>query len=435
MTVSEAEAHCMIARGRVPHITERAALWTSAAALVLAFSAALPRALLAQAQDAGSESRPAIHHDHAPPDYAAAMAPASARPVELPAPPIGPPPSSVRGIYLNPWVFGSKRFYDLIRLADETEVNAFVIDVKDASGYVTYRSAVPVAVAIEANGEVRAPDARSRLERLRAHGIHAIARIVVARDPMLARGKPQWAIKDRNGGFWLDGLGQPWVDTYHDSIWVYAADLAEEAVRMGFAEIQLDYVRFPDEPPQRLARAVYNAQRGGETQRESLGRHLRYMKRRIGALGVPFTIDVFGLTTSTEGGLGIGQHWEDLVELADVVLPMVYPSHYRRGSYGIAHPNSQPYSVVRKALADGIRRAAAVPDAGRIRPYLQAFTLGRPRYTAAEVRAQIAAVEDLGLNEWILWNARGVYPSGALRPIRHTARAATGAAGATSVYP
>jgi hypothetical protein len=91
--------------------------------------------------------------------------------------------------------------------------------------------------------------------------------------------------------------------------------------------------------------------------------------------------------------------------------------------------------VVRKALADGIARSADVPDAGRIRPYLQAFTLGRPRYTAAEVRAQIAAVEDLGLNEWVLWNARGVYPSGAFRPVRQTARGANGAAGATSVSP
>jgi len=425
----------MMFRERMSDLLTGAAPWKRSAVFALAVSASLPVAIHAQGREGAVTPRSTIHHDAERPDYAALLGPSSARPVPLPAPPIGPPPSSVRGIYLNAWVFGSKRFYDLIRLADETEVNAFVIDVKDASGYVTYRSSVPVAVEIGANGEVRAPDARSRLERLRAHGIHPIARIVVARDPMLAQGKPPWAIMDREGGFWRDGLGQPWVDTYHDSIWIYAADLAEEAVRMGFAEIQFDYVRFPDEPPKRLARAVYNAQRDGETQRESLGRHLRYMKERIAALGVPFTIDVFGLTTSTAGGLGIGQHWEDLVQLADVVLPMVYPSHYRRGSYGIAHPNSQPYSVVRKALADGIARSADVPDAGRIRPYLQAFTLGRPRYTAAEVRAQIAAVEDLGLNEWVLWNARGVYPSGAFRPVRQTARGANGAAGATSVSP
>ena len=408
------------------------ARWRRGTALLLAVGV-VPAVARAQS-DSVPPQRHAIHHDHDRPDYAGLLAPVAAQPVPLPAPPIGPPPSAVRGIYLNAWVFGSKRFYDLIELADETEINAFVIDVKDASGYVTYRSSVPVAVEIGANGEVRARDARSRLDRLRAHGIHPIARIVVARDPLLARGKPHWAIKDRDGALWLDGLKEPWVDTHHDSIWIYAADLAEEAVRMGFAEIQFDYVRFPDEPPHRLSRAVYQAQRDGETQRESLGRHLRYMKRRVAALGVPFTIDVFGLTTSTDGGLGIGQHWEDLVQLADVVLPMVYPSHYRRGSYGIAHPNAQPYSVVRKALADGIKRSADIPEAGRIRPYLQAFTLGRPRYTAAEVRAQIAAVEDLGLDEWVLWNARGVYPSGALRPVRQ-AQGTTGAAGSTSVFP
>lgn len=358
-----------------------------------------------------------LHHDDVPPDYLRAIfvAPAEARFLP-PAPPTDPPPRIVRGLYLNAWVFGSSRLDGLIRLADTTEINAFVIDVKDASGYLTFHTSTPTAIEIGANGEVRAPDTRDRLARLRAHGIHPIARIVVARDPLLAAGKPPWAIHDVQGGLWHDGLGKPWVDAYNDSIWVYAAEIAREAVKLGFAEIQFDYVRFPDEPPHRLARAVYPARGDGETQRTSLARHLKMLRDHVKPLGVPFTIDVFGLTTSTDGGLGIGQHWEDLLQLADVVLPMVYPSHYRRGAYGLPHPNSQPYSVVRRALEDGIRRSIHVREGGRIRPYLQAFTLGRPRYTAAEVRAQIAAVEDAGLREWVLWNARGVYPGAALRP-------------------
>ena len=114
--------------------------------------------------------------------------------------------------------------------------------------------------------------------------------------------------------------------------------------------------------------------------------------------------------------MGIGQHWEDLVQLADVVLPMVYPSHYRRGSFGFSHPNAEPYAIVRKALEDGIRRNSVARGRARIRPYLQSFTLGKPRYTPVEVRAQIQATEDLGLTDWVLWNARGVYPAAALRP-------------------
>ncbi len=370
-----------------------------------------------------------LHHDSQAPDYLRGIEPHVDPVITPPAPPSMPPPAAVRGVYVNAWLFGSSRLEKLLRLADTTEINAFVIDVKDATGYLTFYSTIPTAIDIGANSQVRAPDTRERLARLRARGVHAIARIVVARDPLLAHGKPSWAIRDVRGGFWHDGLGKPWVDAYNDSVWVYAAEIAREAVKLGFAEIQFDYVRFPDEPLRRLARAVYPAKQEGESQRASLKRHLRLLRDHLKPMGVPFTIDVFGLTTSTDGSLGIGQRWEDLIRIADVVLPMVYPSHYRRGSFGLPHPNGQPYSVVRRAVEDGVRRAARVPEAARIRPYLQAFTLGRPRYTAAEVRAQIAAVEDAGLHEWILWNARGVYPAGALRRDPFVARVPLAAGG------
>jgi hypothetical protein len=364
------------------------------------------------------------HHAGAAPDYLVAVAlsdetiphPTQFR---MPPPPPGRPPAVVRGVYLNAWVFGSGRFYDLVALADTTEINAFVIDVKDATGFIAYRSSVPTAVAIGANRLIRARDARRRLATLEAHGIHAIARIVVARDPLLAKRKPEWAIHHVNGGLWRDGLGEPWVDAYHDSVWVYAADIAAEAVVMGFKEIQFDYVRFPDEPPHRLNNAMYAARNGNESKRAAMRRHVGLLRDRVSRLGVPFTLDVFGLTTSARNGMGIGQYWEDLSHLADVLLPMVYPSHYPRGSYGIAHPNSEPYVIVRRALEDGITRSAAVASAARIRPYLQAFTLRRPRYTATHVREQIRAVEDVGLTDWVLWNASGRYPAGALRPLRY----------------
>ena len=98
---------------------------------------------------------------------------------------------------------------------------------------------------------------------------------------------------------------------------------------------------------------------------------------------MPFTIDVFGLTTSARTDMGIGQYWEDLVTTADVVLPMVYPSHYMRGVYNLKHPNSEPYQVIRRAMQDALRRSAPLGKTAEIRPYLQAFTLGQPRYTPA----------------------------------------------------
>ncbi|KPJ96339.1 MAG: hypothetical protein AMS18_01025 [Gemmatimonas sp. SG8_17] len=346
--------------------------------------------------------------------------------IALPAAPPGEPPAVVRGLYLNAWVFGGSRFYDLLALADTTEINAFVIDVKDGTGYVTYRSSVPTAIEIGANGLIRARDVRERLAVLRRHGIHAIARIVVAKDPLLAEHRPEWAVRDVAGGVWTDRFGDPWVDGYRDSIWMYAGDLAAEAVLMGFRELQFDYVRFPDEPADNLERAVFAARRPGETRRQGIRRNLRVLGERVRALGVPFTLDVFGLTTSSTNDLGIGQYWEDVLQEADVVLPMVYPSHYGRGAYGLDWPNSHPYEVVTRALQDGIRRAEVMNGAAKIRPFLQSFSIRRVRYTAREVRAEIRAVEDIGLTDWVLWNASGRYPAGAFRPAKPPLLAAPG---------
>ena len=331
-----------------------------------------------------------------------------------------PQTSSIKGLYVNAWAFGSHKLWQLVRLADETEINAFVVDVKDDTGCLLYPSAVPTAEQIGANKCVRAKDVKARLDTLRAHGIYTIARFVVAKDPLLAERKPGWSVKDRNtGGLWRDRINIAWVDAYNDSVWIYAAQLAAEAVRLGFNEVQFDYVRFPDEPRERMATAIFPAHRSGETQREAVRNHITLLRNRLKPLGVPVTFDIFGLTASaTTGDLGIGQVWEDFINVADVVLPMVYPSHYYRGAFGLAWPNGQPYRVVRAALSDALQRSRLHPAAAEIRPFLQAFTLGRrlPRYTPSEIREQIRAVEDLGITSWVLWNPRSVYQRESLRP-------------------
>ena len=344
------------------------------------------------------------------PDRLLAIGPRQSEPLDWPAPPLRQPPAAVRAVYVNAWAFGGTRFRDLVRLADTTEINAFVIDVKDDTGYLTYKSEVPTAIQIGANTQLRARDAADRLRTLHAHGIHPIARIVVAKDPLLAAHKPEWSVQDKDGGLWRDRLHFAWVDAYNDSVWVYASQLAAEAVRLGFSEVQFDYVRFPDEPRARLARAIFPGRRGGETVRAAVVRNLQLLRDRVKPLGVPYTIDVFGMTTNVDVDMGIGQVWEDLVATADVVLPMVYPSHYYHAIYGVSHPNSEPYRVVKNALADGIRRLERLngPRA-EIRPYLQAFTLGHPRYTPDQVREQIRAAADVGINGWVLWNPRSAY--------------------------
>jgi hypothetical protein len=341
-----------------------------------------------------------------------------------------PAAQPVKALYVNAWAFGSNKLAQLVRLADSTEINAFVVDVKDDTGCMLYPSEVKVAQDIGATRCVRTRDVKSRLDTLHAHDIYTIARIVVAKDPLLAEHRPRWSVQHVSGGLWRDRIGSAWVDAYNDSVWIYAAQLAEEAVRLGFAEVQFDYVRFPDEPKEMMAQAIFASRKKGETQRAGVQAGIAILVNRIQPLGVPVTFDIFGLTAAATGDLGIGQVWEDFATVADVVLPMVYPSHYYRGSYGLAWPNAEPYRVVRNALREAIERSRPLGKAATIRPFLQAFTLGRrkPRYTPHHIREQIRAAEELGIKTWVLWNPRSVYQRESLRPYRESIVTVTGGA-------
>jgi len=339
-----------------------------------------------------------------------------------------PPAPPIKALYVNAWAFGSPKLWHLVRLADSTEVNAFVVDVKDDTGCLLYDSQVEVARQIGATRCIRARDAPARLDTLKAHNIYAIARIVVAKDPLLAEHRPQWSVQQRDvGGLWRDRIGSAWVDAYNDSVWIYAAQLAEEAVHMGFDEVQFDYVRFPDEPKEAMATAIFPSRKKGETQRAAVRASVAMIVQRLEPLGIPVTFDIFGLTSSATGDLGIGQVWEDFTSVADVVLPMVYPSHYYPGAYGYARPNANPYEIVKNALREAIERSRLQGRSAAIRPFLQGFTLGRrlPRYTPHEIREQIRAAEDLGIESWVLWNPRSVYQRDSFRPYRTEVRAAS----------
>lgn len=325
-------------------------------------------------------------------------------------------PDTLRGLYVNRWATIGPPIWRLIDVAKTTEVNALVIDVKDDRGLMLYRSEIPLAKEIGADTTQPMSYKRTRalLDSMRKYGIYPIARIVVAKDPLLANHKREWAIhrKDDSTKVWLDGNGRPWLDPTHPEVWKYAADISAEAVRLGFSELQFDYVRFPDED--RVIEEGRYAKMDGRVRAGVIRDQLGYLRGLVKPLGVPMTIDVFGLTATDSTDMGIGQRWEMFIDRADVVLPMNYPSHFAPGTYGISNPNAKPYETIGHVLEDAIRRTQGIAGAAKIIPWYQDFTLGAPRYGVEQVRAQMRSGYDSGIMSWVLWNPGSRYTIGAL---------------------
>ncbi len=317
------------------------------------------------------------------------------------------PSLPIRGLYVNRFAAQStKKLHKLLAIADSTEINAFVIDVKDEFG-LNFTSSDPM-LQKNAGTQTKVANMKALLDTINAHGILPIARIVVFKDSVTARMNPDHTIRKADGSPWRDKKGLTWVNPYANAIWEYNFRVAEEAVRMGFGEVQFDYIRFP-EPYKSLPPQVFPESNGrGKT--ETLAAFLKEARIRDAKLGVRTTADIFGLVSTVGGALEVGQKWEPMVQSVDVVLPMVYPSHYPHGSFGLPSPNAAPYETIHTAISRGRVRTEALGLKGqRVRPWLQAFTLGAPKYGAAELEAQKKAVYDSGYESWVLWNPGSSY--------------------------
>jgi hypothetical protein len=367
-------------------------MYTRRRLLAAALAAALALTLgapLAFAQG-GSAARPALPANRTLP----AVAPTAEPPV-------------VRGLYVNRFAAQSrKRMQHMIGIADSTEINALVIDVKDEFGLNIPSNDPMLQKNAGRSGVI--PNVKAMNDTLRAHGILPIARIVVFKDSVAARANPDHVIRKPDGSPWRDKQGLTWVNPYDETIWEYNFRVAEEAVRLGFGEIQFDYIRFP-EPYKSLPPQVFPNQKG-RTKPDVLAEFLKAAKQRLDKAGVRTTADIFGLVTTVRGALEVGQEWEKISPVVDVVLPMTYPSHYPRGAFGVARPNAEPYKIQYTAIKAARDRDAKLGVKGeRIRPWIQAFSLGQPKYGAAEIEAQKKGIYDAGYQGWVLWHPGSFY--------------------------
>jgi hypothetical protein len=314
----------------------------------------------------------------------------------------------VRALYVNRFAAQStRRMRQLIAMADETEINALVIDMKDEFG-LNYRTANADYARNAGNaGVVR--DLPALLDTLRAHKILPIARIGVFKDSVTARVHPEWTIRREDDSIWRDKKGLAWVNPYHHELWNYNIGVGEELAKLGFGEIQFDYIRFP-EPYKSLPKQVFPDSKG-QSKPEVLAQFLKQANARYDALGVRTTADIFGLVTTVGGALEVGQEWEKISPAVDVVLPMVYPSHYPHGAFGIPVPNAEPYKVIVIALkrARERDRKLGITAPEHVRPWLQAFSLGKLEYGPSQIEAQKRATYDAGSDGWVLWSPGSKY--------------------------
>ncbi len=329
-------------------------------------------------------------------------------------------PTCVKGIHLTAWYTGNKKArVKFEKLLADTELNTVVIDVKETEGDVF----IP-GVTLDGKNvyEPAMRDIKEYLDYLKKHGVYTIARIAVFHDNRLAKVKPEWAIRSSsplpkavaNGyraDIWVDRKGSAWADPHNQHVWDYIISIGERAADIGFQEIQFDYIRFPSDGSTRLC--IYSKPHSRATAVQALSGFLERAHKKLAAKNVPMSIDVFGLTGSYNDDLGIGQKLSELIHHTDTISPMMYPSHYNSGEFGLKDPDASPYETIHHSIRD--TKKVIANSTVELRPWLQDFSL-HAHYSPTMVRQQIDAAADLGIGEWLLWNPSCHYTQAALEP-------------------
>lgn len=344
-------------------------------------------------------------------------------------------PEAVKAIYMTACVLGTPFFREkLVNIADTTEINSIIIDIKDYSGTISFEAKDPLLKDNNGKG-CRATDVKKFIAHLHSKNIYTIARITVFQDPYYTKLHPELAvIKKSDGTVWKDNKGLSFIDVSAKPYWEYIVALGKEAHAMGFDELNFDYIRYPSDGPMKDIDYSWGK---GMSKPEALEHFFVYLHGALSPTGAKLSADLFGMTTTNTDDLNIGQVLERALPYFDYISPMVYPSHYPPNYNNWKNPNDHVYDVVKFGMTRAVERAIAtttpvehfggvrvgtstpaiytkeVFDKNKLRPWLQDFDYGG-NYGATEVRAQIQATYDSGLNSWFLWDPANRYTKEAL---------------------
>ena len=334
------------------------------------------------------------------------------------------PKDGVKGIYVTPDSASGEQFDELIKFINETELNALVIDVKDDSGNITmdFKSDNKLI----SSNTVDSVDVKKIIKEMEKNDIYPIARVVTFKDSNLAHQKPDWSFKTADGNVWENEGGDSFINPFDDNVWDYNIEVAKEAAKAGFKEVQFDYVRFPEGFENKDAELQYSngKYKGSDLNNikqrvDTITEFLKTARKDLKSYDVKTSADVFGYAATVKETPGIGQSFPKIAENVDVISSMVYPSHWGTGDFGLENPDTEPYKTIDSYL-DKEKEALKDVDSEKVksRPWLQDFTasyLGEGRYidyNKEQVTAQIQALKDHDIDEFLLWDASGNYNKG-----------------------
>lgn len=328
----------------------------------------------------------------------------------------------VRGIYISgPMAGSSALFQNILDDLDGSEINTVVIDLKNDEGRITCDMDSPIVSEIGAC-KPYIQDIEALIKTLKDRDLYVIARVVAFRDPYLAEKKPEWSLHQADGTLYRDRQGMAWVDPYCKEVWDYLVEVGTEARELGFDEVQFDYIRFSTEGT--MKNVVFDEEvTKGRSKTEVITEFVEYAYENLASQGLFVSADVFGTIIGSEiDANAVGQIYTEMAKHLDYICPMLYPSHYGQGNFGLEYPDKQPYETVLGALQKSrtvMEKAAGEDDhvnnQAIVRPWLQDFTasyLGEGKYISYgydEVQLQIQAVKDAGYDEWMLWSAANKY--------------------------
>jgi hypothetical protein len=327
-------------------------------------------------------------------------------------------PNPVKGIYMTSCVATSASLRErLVKLIEDTELNSIVIDIKDYSGTISFKSDDPMLV-VGGNGCTSA-DMKEFIQELHDKNIYVIGRISVFQDPYYTKKRPDLAVKTADKKtVWKDYKGLSFIDPGATEYWDYIVELSKKSYELGFDELNFDYVRFPSDGNMKNIYYTFSQEKLNADpllgKAKVLTEFFAYLKNQLKNTGAILSIDMFGFVTTHTDDLNIGQVLENAIPYFSFICPMVYPSHYPKTYNGYANPADHPYEVISLAMASSTERLLAASSTPfKIRPWLQNFDLGAT-YTAEMIRLEKKAVYDNGLNSWLLWDPNNKYTPAAL---------------------